>query len=429
MVRHFSRRLILAVAFVSGIVASSISLGQSIVIDKVVAIVDNDPIVMSEYVSRHRQERLDGGRVKAFDGAINRKVLDSLIDEKIQANRARRRGITVTEQEIDSAVQFIAQQNNIKPEALIVQLERDGFTYQQFRDSLERQQLIRKLIDVVANARVVVSDEEVENYLRANNDIVASDESYDVSHLFIVKKDKTAEQVAKDKENLVFIRRTIIAGQPFEDAVASYSDESAKQDGGRLGWRTRDQLPDIFVEALQEMDSETDNISEILESANGLHLLKLHGKRGSGKLVQQQKIQHILIQPDESNTAAEALEIIKGLYKQIQDGESFEKIARIHSYDSQSRNDGGSLGWVNPGALVPAFEEVATSLKLNEVSGPVRTNFGYHLIRVLDRREADVTDEIASNRARQAILRRKAQDIYGNWLKVVRNQSFIEYIQ
>ena len=274
----------------------------------------------------------------------------------------------------------------------------------------------------------MVSDQEIDNYLINHDSGVASDEAYEISHLFVLIQNKSDDVIAGDRENLEFIRTRVLNGQPFEEAVSSYSDAAVKEDGGYLGWRTRDQLPDLFIRALKTMKPGANSVSEVLQSSNGLHLLKLHAKRGSGKIAKQQFIQHILIQPDGDNNAEESLVIAEDLYQQLQQGESFEKLARIYSHDPQSRDNGGSLGWVTPGAIVPEFQQAAENLPLNTVSKPVRTQYGYHLIRVTDRREADISDDIATNQARQAIFRRKAEEIYGNWFKTVRNQAFVEYI-
>ena len=397
-------------------------------IDQILVVVDNVPLTLSEYRVRHRQEIIQGARLAPFRGEVDSGLLDLMIDERLQVRRAESRGITVSEQEIDAAVEFIAGQNNVGSAALLSQLEMDGIAPLEFRASIREQQLIRKLMDAVANSRVVVSDQEIENYLNAHNELRAGDESYEISHLFIQSRDRSDAGIASERENLAVLRQRIREGLPFDQAVREYSDSSSKEDGGYLGWRRPDQLPELFLQALRAMDPESDDLSPVLESESGLHLLRLHGRGGQGALVDQQLIEHILIAPDSLTTLEEAEELAGRIHEQLLAGESFERMVRLHSDDSQSRDDGGSLGWVNPGSLVPEFEEVANALPVGQVSSPVKTRYGYHLIRVVDRRSTDMANEIAVNKARQAIFRRKAQELYSNWFQSIRQQAFIEYV-
>jgi peptidyl-prolyl cis-trans isomerase SurA len=390
--------------------------------------VDNVPLTLSEYQVRHRQEVVDSGRLEPFDGVVNQALLERMITERIQVRQAERRGIQVSEQEIDAAIEFIARQNGITSAALIGRLDNDGFSLLDFRKSIRDQQMIRKLVDSVANSRVRVSDQEIDNYLNAHSELRAGDETYEVSHLIVVTRDKTAGQVASERENMDLIRQRILDGLAFEQAVRDYSDGASGDDGGYLGWRTPDQLPELFLNALRDMDPEGDNISAVLESSNGLHLLKLHDRKGSGSMVDQQLIEHILVAPDEQTTLAEAERLADRIHDQLLAGEPFDKMARLHSDDAQSRTRGGSLGWVNPGTLVPAFEDAARGLTIGDISRPVKTRFGFHIIRVMDRRSTDMANEVAVNQARQAIFRRKAEEIYSGWLQSQRERTFVEYV-
>ena len=397
-------------------------------IDRVLVVVDNVPLTLSEYRARHRQEAIKGGPLAPFSGEVDPELLTLMIDERLQVLQAEYRGIDVTEQEVDASVEFIARQNNVSSTSLVSQLERDGITLQEFRAGIREQQMIRKLMDAVANSRVIVSDQEIENYLKAHDELRAGDESYEVSHLLVQTSGKSDTRIASERENMHLLRQRIEEGLPFGQAVHEYSDSSSKEDGGYLGWRRSDQLPELFLEALRDMDPETDSLSPVLESESGLHLLKLHGRGGGGALVDQQLIQHILIAPDQQNTLDEAENLANRVYDQFLAGEPFEKLVRLYSMDAQSRDSGGSLGWVNPGSLVPEFENAAISLPVGQVSEPVKTRYGYHLIRVLDRRSTDKANEIAVNKARQTIFRRKATELYLNWFQSIRQRAFIEYV-
>lgn len=414
--------------FLLSTVLSAPTYAQTSTIDQVLAIVDDEAITLSEYIARHGNESTINDNLSAFDGEVDPRILEKVIDERLQTRQAEIRGITVSEEEVTRTVEFIASQNGLTADALISQLERDGYSLEEFRESLRIQQMIRKLIDAVANSRVVVSDQEIENYINARPELRNTDESYEVSHLIVMIQEKSASEIESEKENMQFIRDAIISGQPFDEAVRNFSDAANKDEGGYLGWRTSDQLPALFIDALREMDPSTNDISNILQSENGLHILKLHDRRGSGKMVKQQLVKHILIQPDEDNTLEEAEALAADIYQQLQNGESFEKLARLYSQDAQSRSNGGSLGWINPNDLDPEFQRVAASLPIGSISNPVATRFGFHIIQVLDRRETDMSNEQAMGQARQAIFRRKAEEIFSNWYRTIRERAFIEYV-
>ena len=424
----FSRLFRGTLTFFLAIFVSGITIAQTNTIDQVLAIVDNEAITLSEYISRHSQESIGNKNIGKYSGEIDPRILEKLIDERIQIRQAKLRGITVSNQEIDRTIEFIAQQNNLSVEGLLNQLERDGFTLSEFRESLRVQQQIRKLIDAVANSRVVVSDQEIENYLNAHSELRNTDESYEISHLIVLTQGKSESEIKSEEENMRFIREAIVSGQPFEDAVKNYSDAADKENDGYLGWRSFDQLPEIFIEALRDLDASENPVSEVLRSDNGFHILKLHNRRGSGQLIEQQLVQHILIQPDENTTIEEAETQAREIYQQLQDGESFDKLARLYSRDAQSRSNGGSLGWVNANELDPDFQRVAQSLPFGVISEPVATRFGFHIIQVLDRRETDISNVRATGQARQAIFRRKAEELFTNWYRSIRERSFVEYV-
>ncbi len=422
------KHLLFIFAITTGAIGGASAIAQTQAIDQVIAIVDSEAITLSEYVNRHERQRFEDRNLGKYSGQVDPRILEAMIDERIQAAQAKSLGIQVSEGEIDGAMQLIAQQNNLTIESLIDQIENDGFTYDQFRETLRTQQLIRKLIDAVANSRVVVSDLEIENYLNAHSELRSSDESYEISHLIVLTQGKSDEEIKSERENMEFIRKAITEGQPFEQAVMSFSDASNKDDKGYLGWRTSDQLPELFIDALRGMDPATASISGVLQSDNGLHLLKLHDRKGSGKLIEQQLVNHILVQPNENNTSEEAEALALDLYQQLQNGESFEKLARLYSDDAQSRRSGGSLGWIGPGDVGDSFRQAAESLPVGSISQPVKTRFGFHIIQVVDRRQTDMSNQNAEDRAREEIFRRKAEELYSNWFRAVREQAFVEYV-
>ena len=344
-------------------------IGAGIVsIDRILVIVNSEAITLGEYQSRHHYETIqnDGG-LAAFNGEINTDLLEQMIDERIQLQQAGLLGISISETQLDDVAAFVAGRNQMTREQLLRQLKQDGITAAQFRSTLRQQRLIQILIDLTINSRVVISEQEVDNYLQNHRELLVSDEAFRVSHLWISSGDKSAEQTAADKENLVRLRQALLADGSFEQAVADFSDGNKAQ-GGLLGWRTQSQLADEFVTALRR--TEVGSVSEIIESGNGLHLLKLHDEKGR-ETVQQHKVRHILVQGSADETQQETLEKTRRLRQEILQGKDFDRIARLNSQENSTRADGGLLGWIGPGDAAPAFERAVMALKTGDISEPV----------------------------------------------------------
>ena len=400
---------------------------QAIAIDKVLVVVNEEAITLSEYQTRHRREVLQQSMdVEPFDGRIDPRILNFMIDDRIQAQMAARRGIAVPPAAVDNTIVFIARRNGVTPAQLLEQLAVDGISPNQFRASLKEQELIRRLVDGVVNARVKVSEQEVRNYLASHRELIASDEAYEVSHLFVSLQGKPESEIASERENLAHIRTALAEGRPFAQSAREFSDSPSRDEGGYLGWRKIDQLPEPFVDALR--DTAVGEISEIFLTETGLHLLKVHDYRESERTVEQQLIRHILIRPGPELSRDEAEERADELRARIIAGEDFEALARAHSADRASGIDGGRLGWVSPGDFPPQFERALSDLRLNEVSRPLLARSGYHLVEILDRRRVDIRMEMAARRAREVIFKRKAAAFYDDWYGAIRDAAHIEYV-
>lgn len=414
--------MILGGAFIVGIAPA---FAQAIAIDRVLVVVNEKPIMMSEYQTRHRRESLQNAAAP-FDGRIDERILNYMIDDRIQAQVASQRGILVSAEEVERAVEFIARQNQLTVAELFAKVGEDGITAEQFKASVHEQEVIRRLVDRVVGSRIGVSESEIENYLASHPELIPSNQNYEISRLFISLQGKTESQARGEFENLAHIRNAILEGRDFAQSAREFSDGEERGEGGYLGWRNADQLPPPFVDALQQTAIE--GVSEIVPAADGLHLLKLHNRREQPRLVAQQLVRHILIRPgdDLSENAAKAR--AKELRERIVGGEDFATVARAHSADPSSAINGGMLGWVSPGEFPRPLEITMSNLKLNEVSQPVRAPGGFHLVEVLDRRQADISMDIAAQRARQKIFNRKAASFYDNWYGALRDAAHIEYV-
>lgn len=403
------------------------ALAQAVAIDKVLVVVNEEPVMLSEYQARHQRESLQNAAALApFDGSVDLRVLNSMIDDRIQAQMAARRGLRVSDEEVENAIAFIAEQNNSGAGDLLQMLSSRGITPSQFRASIREQQLIRRLVDVAVNARVVVSDREIENYLTSHSELLASEEAFEISHLFISLQDRPQSEAESELENLQHIRRALLAGRSFADSAREFSDSPSAKEGGYVGWRKAEQLPALFVEALRKMKDGA--ISQPLRGENGLHLLQLHERKASGNVVVQNFVRHIMIRSGAERSPEEAAQFAAELRARILGGEDFETLARAHSDDAEGSVEGGRLGWVSPGELPQTLENAVRDLPLNQLSEPLRTGASFHLLEVLGRRENDISRDLAAQRARRVIFRRKAAEFYDNWYGTIRDTAFIEYI-
>ncbi len=399
-------------------------------IDRIVAVVNDDVITESEFhiqLRRVRQELRTRQGNEPPREALYRQVLERMVTEKIQLQIARRLGVKVPETAVDAALQDLARKNNLKLPELRKVLARDGVSLAAFKEDVKTQLIIRRLVEREVFSRVAVSDEEVANFLAGQQGRTASGREYNVSHILIrIPESAGAEAVnqaqAKAKQALESIRD----GLDFEQAAISFSEGQDALEGGKLGWRKPGQLPTLFVEAVRGL--EAGEVSEILQSANGFHIIKLNETRGGGKAVVAQTLaRHILIKTDEFLSAAEATMRLNRLRERILNGENFAELARVHSEDPLSSIDGGDLGWLSPGETVPNFEAAMRGLEIGEISQPFRTSFGIHVVQVLDRREQELGEELDRNNALVQIRARKSDENYERWLRQLRDESFVDY--
>ncbi len=397
-------------------------------LDKVIAVINDEPIMLSEYRIRHQREMLRLPKEAQSDAAgIKPDILEALIEERLQAQLAVARGLAVSDQEVDRILDAIAQQNQIPVKQLLQELSDLGISETDFRRSLAEQQLVRKLIDFAVNSQVTVSDQEIDYHLQAHKELYARNESYEISHLLVSTSGKSETEIEEAEAAVNQIRQSLSSGQSFAEAVKNHSDGEKREEGGYMGWFREDQLPELFVDALRNLD--TGGYSDVLKSSNGFHILNLHDRDGDLQIVTQQLLRHILIQPQrKSLTDEEAIELLTDIRQELVQGADFSRLARLNSDDPASAPQGGMLGWVNPGEMSPRLEQLSLALELNQVSEPVKSPYGYHLIEALDRREKDITHDLVRRDAEAEVFKRKAAELYQIWFNQLRDSAYIEYV-
>jgi len=401
-------------------------------IDRIVVVVNDDVITESELSQRLRETRkqLELEKISAPpDAALRKQLLERMVLERLQLQLAATSGIRISESDVDRAFETVAQRNKLGAEEFRKALAQRGMDVAAYRNTLRDQLTIQQLLEREINNRVTVTDNEVENFLENPQSRADMDVSYQLSHILIgIPEAASPEAIQAARKRAEDVHRQLAGGGNFEQTAVSQSQGADALKGGNLGWKKAGELPELFLTALKNMS--VGGVSEILRSPNGFHILKLNNKRGDSQAeaVTQTHVRHILLRPSEILSLEEARHKLLGLRERIEGGDDFAALARAHSDDTGSAANGGDLGWANPGQMVPEFEKAMNALKPNQLSQPVRTSFGLHLIQVLGRRSHDVTQEREFAAARQQIHARKADERYEQWARQLRNEAFVEYL-
>lgn len=400
-----------------------------VTVDRIVAVVNDDVITENDLNERValvvRQLQHQGGELPPAD-PLARQVLERMINDLIQVQLAKENGIKVDDLALDSTIGHIAEENKMSMKDFRAALERDGVKFPRFREDIRNEILIARLRERDVENGIVVTDAEVETELAREAKEASSASEYHLAHVLVmVPPQATADQIEARRVRAIQALSELRKGALFSQVAAQFSDAPDALQGGDLGWRASGRLPTLFLDELQRM--QPGNVSDILKSPNGFHILKLIEKRGNTAApdVQQTHVRHILLRTREGRSDAEARTALEKLRERIVKGEDFGEAAKINS-DDGSASKGGDLGWVAPGDTVPEFERVMNSLKDGEVSQPFQTQFGWHLVQVLGRRSDAPSEERKKQAARQAIRARKTDEAYQDWLRQMRDRAFVE---
>jgi len=405
--------------------------GIPIPIDRVVAIVGESVIIESELdreISLAQNNITKSGSSMPDLNFLRKQVLERMITREALEGLADRTGIRVSDNEVRLAFQRLAQQQNLSVTDYLNLVETQGLSAYQLRQNILTETKIMKLRRREVETKLIVNESEIESYLDKLRDTPASDESLIAHILITIPENATIEdlEVATNKAQEAISK--FDSGVDFRQVAAELSEASDALEGGVMGWRDPSNLPDLFLDALKVM--RIGQRSDVLRSPNGFHILYLLDKRGRDAqiIVQQTLARHILLRVDRAVSEDDALIKAMDIRNRIViGGEDFEQLAKTTS-DDPSGVKGGKLGWLMPGETVPEFELALNSLEPGAVSKPVRTQFGYHLIEVLDRRDSDISEERQKAVARQAILRQKLEFRFEEWVRQVRDTTFIKYV-
>jgi peptidyl-prolyl cis-trans isomerase SurA len=399
-------------------------------LDAIVAIVNDDVIMRTELEDRVRTVRSqlrEQGTELPPGTVLERQVLDRLILTKLQTQMAEETGIRVDDESLNRTISNIAAENKVSLEQFRAILEEDGYSYEKFREDIRNEILVSRLRQRQVDNRVTVTEQEVENFLSSQAQQGQASVEYRLRHILIALPDApSAEEMDEAEAQATMIMEKLRGGADFAQLAAAYSRGQQALEGGDLGWRRPDQVPSLFVDVVARM--KPGDISDLIRSPGGIHILKLDDVRDSARrVVTQTHARHILIRTNEVVTDADARLRLDQLRLRLEGGDDFGELARAHSADTVSASNGGDLGWTNPGDLVPAFEEVMNSLQPGEISRPFQTDYGWHIVQVLERREHDSTEDMKRSQARETIRRRKLEEAREAWLRQLRDEAYVEY--
>ncbi len=400
-------------------------------IDQIAAVVNDDVITRHELDDRMsivvRQLQKQGTPLPPLE-ALEKQMLERMIIDMLQTQFAKETGVRVDDMQLDKTLQRIAQENKFSSLAEFrAKLEQDGVNFKKFREEIRSEIIATRLREREVDSKLVISDSEIENYLATQAKQTDKGEEYQLAHILVlVPEQASADKIQTSHQRAEHALEQLRNGAEFAQIAAEFSDAKDALQGGSLGWRPADRIPALFLDALQKMHSgET---SQILRSPNGFHILKLVERRSKGipQVVTQTHARHILIKTSELVPENEAKNRLLEIKQRIETGADFAEQAKRYSEDGSAAQS-GDLGWISPGDMVPEFEDAMNDLQDGHVSGAVQSGFGWHLIQVLERRNADVSVEQKRQQARNAIRTFKSDEAYQDWLRQLRDRAYVEY--
>jgi peptidyl-prolyl cis-trans isomerase SurA len=403
----------------------------SVEVDRIIAIVNSEAVTslqLRERVARVLRN-LEKQQVQLPPrDVLERQILEQLIVERAQLQLAREGALQVDETMLERAIGVIAANNRTDPAAMRATLERDGISWDKFRDEIRTELTLDRLREREVENKVTISDAEVANFLRNHPDAISGTE-YRVAHILLrIPEGANARQVEALHQRAERVLARLRSGEDFARVAADSSDAPDNIQGGEIGWRDRERLPGLYADVVNKL--RPGEISQPMRSAAGVHIVRLLDKREgdtlAAKAVQQTHARHILLKTSEVITDADAKARLTALRERITNGADFAELAKASSADLSAVR-GGDLGWLNPGDTVPEFEKAMNSLAINEVSQPIQSPFGWHLIQVQERRVQDLSDERSRNAARAILRQRKVEEAYEDWLRQLRDSTYVEY--
>lgn len=413
-----------------GVPAQNAAAPPVLPVDRIVAVVNSEVITAGEIEERVKavtqQLRRQGTPLPPQD-LLQRQVLERMIMDRLQIQLAKETALRVDDLQLDRTVARVAESNKMTLTQFRQALERDGIPFNKFREEIRNEILLSRLREREVDNRIAVTDNEIDYFLSQQAAAPGAGAEFKLGHIMLRLPDQASpEEVNRQRARAEQVLAQLRQGADFSRLAAGFSDASNALEGGLMDWRARDRLPDLFAQALDGL--KQGEVSGIIRSPAGFHLLKLIERRGGGApaAVELTHARHILVKTNEIVSADDARRKLENLRERIVNGADFAELAKINSDDASSVK-GGDLGWIHPGDTVPEFERVMNSLKDGQLSEPFASPFGWHLLQVQGRKKADVSGERKRQEARLILRERKADEAYQEWLRQLRDRAFVEY--
>ena len=397
-------------------------------LDRIVAVVNDEVITaleldkeIVEIKKQMRQQQMPP------EAVLRKQLLERMILRRIQLQMAKRGSIRVDDVTLNSTIEKIAAQNRLSLSQFRDALTREGLNYEDFRENMRDEITINRLQQQQVGNRIVITQQEIDTFISNQALRSGKDKEYHLGHILIaVPEAASAEQIAAARSKAEKIVADLRANADFYQTAASVSDGQQALEGGDLGWRRAEALPTLFADWV--VKQQVNSISDALRSPSGFHIIKLLDERSNVQkhVVTQTHARHILIRSGELDDSELARDRLLKIRQRIVAGEDFAMLAKSQSEDPGSGAEGGDLGWVNPGDMVPAFEQAMDGLELNEISQPVRTQFGWHILQVLERRSHDNTKDVQRKNAQEVLRARKTDPAMQAWIRRLRDEAFVE---
>lgn len=419
--------LMLTAVAVLGVAQSGFAQYQEL--DAIVAVVEDDVVLASELVERLemvREQFSENNQPLPPNDILMSQIMERLILESLQVQEAERRGVVVDDETLTRAVGSFAANNNMSIEQFAQRLEQDGRSYPEFREQIRREMLMQRLQQAVVNRRISISEQDIEDLLDSPYYQELLSDEFRVGHILLALEPNASQETIKAAEDAAIeIVKELREGADFTQMAVSRSAGSRALEGGDLGWRKAAELPTLFAEYVVQM--EVGDVSPPIASGSGLHIIKLLEQRGAGTQKEEQALlRHILVMPSEIRTPEQTEALIRDIYARIQAGEDFAELAVEFSEDPGSALAGGDLGWTSGTEFVPAFRAVMAATATGAVSEPFQSEYGWHILEVLDRREQDMSEEARKDMALQILHGRRFEEELEKWLKELRDEAFVD---
>ncbi|MCK9504793.1 MAG: peptidylprolyl isomerase [Porticoccaceae bacterium] len=428
-INRVKQTFLFSCAILTGVLGSLSIQAEIRLLDSVAAVVDNDVVMTSEL-----NERVDtiyariqqSGTEPPPREALVPQVLDRLILERIQIAMALRAGLKISDAELNQAVARIAQQQGLSAEQFVEEARKNGLPIHVIKEQMMMEMMLSQVQESQVNRRIVITEQEIDNLLTSKEGQVWNSPEVELGHILLpLSAAASPEEIGSVNAKASTILEQLDGGADFRQMAITYSGDQTALQGGDIGWRRTAQLPEVFIPIVNEL--EPGQVSQPIRSDAGIHILKLYDRRGADKkLITQHFARHILLKPNEIRGEDDTRAELEKIADKIRDGADFAEMAREHSEDIGSALSGGELGWSVPGRFVPQFEAVMNDISLKVVSDPFRSQFGWHILQVTERRNQDFSDEIKRGQAENILRQRKFDEELQVWLQEIRDNAYVE---